>query len=176
MITPQQFAALLLRLFALWLLLSASQIALLTYAIASPSQGNAGAAYAMAAVYAVVALLCWRFPMVIATRILGPQAATLAPPTTSTTGDASGAAAVAFIAAGLLIIVFKALTPVANYLAMLAMLATSGQAERLLAPSLHIDGAIGLVMLGIGSTLIARCRSLALVARPRISRISRARP
>lgn len=161
MITPQQFAALLLRLFALWLLLSASQIALLTYAIQSSAQGNAGAAYAMAAIYAAVAVLCWRFPMVIAAKILRPQASTPAP------DDASGAAAVAFIGAGLLIIAFKALTPVANYLAMLAMLAASGQAERLSMPSLHVDGAIGLVMLGIGWTLIAHCRALARVARPR---------
>lgn len=164
MITPQQFAALLLRLFALWLLLSAIQIALLTYAIQSASQGNAGAAYTMAAVYGAVAMLCWRFPLVIATKILRPQDASPAP------GDASGAAAVAFIGAGLLIIAFKALTPVANYLAMLAMLLASGQAERLLTPSLHVDGAIGLVMLVIGWTLVVRCRTLALVAQPGPSR------
>ena len=160
MITHQQFAALLLRLFALWLLLNAAQIVLLTYAVQGTAGQSVGAAYAMAGLYAAAALVFWRFPMMLARAILRPAMEEGRP------GDANGAAAVAFIGAGLLIIAFKALTPVANYCAMLAMLLLSGQGERLRVPGLHVDGVIGFVMLGIGVALIVRCRALARVARP----------
>lgn len=156
MITPKQFAALMLRVFALWLFFTAAQIGLLTYALGGSGQDNAGVSYALAALYLVGALLLWRFPLALAARIL-PQS----PPAQGSGMDASGAASVAFISAGLLIIALKSLTPVANYAALVSMLLMTGQAERLLVPSLHMDGVVGLVMLAVGMVFIMKSRAIA---------------
>jgi hypothetical protein len=162
MMTPHQFAALLLRLFALWLLLTAAQIALLTYALQANGQEGGAASYTIAALYLVAALLSGKFPLALAHRILPAQM-----PGRAVEGNANGAAVVAFIGAGLLIIALKALTPIANYLALLAMLLLSGQSERLLAPNLHVDGMIGLAMLAIGCLLVVNSGPLARAFGPR---------
>ena len=156
MITPNQFAALMLRVFALWLLLTAAQIGLLTYALDSNGRHHAGVSYALAAIYVIGALLLWMFPLAIAARIL-PQSS--AP--RDGASKACEMASVAFVSAGLLIIALKALTPVAHYVALVSMLLISGQAERLSVPSLHIDGIVGIAMLAIGLLLIFKSRRLA---------------
>ena len=156
MITPHQFAALLLRVFALWLLFTAAQIGLLTYALMGNDQHNPGVSYALAAVYLIGALLLWQFPLALAARILPRSSAAQA-----SGMEARGAAAVAFISAGLLIIALKALTPVANYVTLVCMLLLTGQVERLGVPSLHMDGVVGIVMLVAGLVFILKSRAMA---------------
>lgn len=154
--TPHQFAAILLRLFALWLLCTASQIAILTYSVHRVGPESSAASYAMAALYFSGALLLWRFPFLIARRILSPSK-TIA---TSGSVSAGDGAAVAFVSVGLLVIALKALTPVANYLSFITMLIVSGQEDRLFTPSLHIDGVVGMVMLLIGLAMIVKSRAM----------------
>ena len=166
MMSPHQFAALMLRLFALWLLFTASQIALLTYALARGGQDINAPSYATALVYLVGAVVLWRYALSLARRIL-PCAATPVPVESvrraedGAAHNANGAAAVAFVGAGLLVIALKALTPIANYVSLLTMLAISGQSDRLASPALHIDGLIGLAMLLVGLTMVTRSRALA---------------
>jgi len=78
MFTPHQFFALVLRLFSLWLLLTAAQIVLVSYAVQRGMQDHAAMSYALAGLYAVVAVLLWQFPLAVASKILpqaGPQPA-----------------------------------------------------------------------------------------------------
>ncbi|MRW93268.1 hypothetical protein GJ699_25090 [Duganella sp. FT80W] len=158
MFTPHQFFALVLRLFAVWLLLAAGQIVLVSYAVHRGAQDNVLISYAVAAMYAVVALLLWLFPLAVAGKIL-PK----------TTGNDAGravscdSAAIAFIVAGLAIIALKALTPLANYVSLLTMLVLSGQTARMATASLHIDGVIAIVMLLIGLSLVLKARPLARI-------------
>ncbi|MHA4867206.1 hypothetical protein ACXZ1M_05850 [Duganella sp. PWIR1] len=159
MFTPHQFFALVLRLFALWLLLTAGQIVLVSYAVQRGVQDNGAISYAVAAMYVVAAVLLWMFPLAVANRIL-PKA-TADRVASPAAGDI---AAIAFIATGLLIIALKALTPVANYLSLLSMLILSGQSARLSAASMHIDGVIAVVMLVLGLSLILKSRVLASFA------------
>lgn len=159
MFTPHQFFALVLRLFAVWLLLAAGQIVLVSYAVHRGAQDNVAISYALAAMYGAVALCLWMFPLAVAGKIL-PQAAGEGA-ARLVSGDG---AAIAFIVAGLAIIALKALTPIANYLALLAMLMLSGQSARLGAASMHIDGVIALCMLLLGLLLILKSRPLARLA------------
>jgi hypothetical protein len=158
MFTPHQFFALVLRLFAVWLLLAAGQIVLVSYAVHRGAQDNVLISYAVAAMYAVVALLLWLFPLAVAGKIL-PK----------TTGDGAAravsgdSAAIAFIVAGLAIIALKALTPLANYVSLLTMLMLSGQSARMATASLHIDGVIAIAMLVIGLLLVLKARPLARI-------------
>lgn len=156
MFTPHQFFALVVRLFALWWLLTAGQIVLLNYMVQRGPQDHLAVSYAVAALYAGAALLLWIFPQFIAARIL-PKAA----PANVAPHIGGDAAAVVFIGAGLLIIALKALTPIANYASLLAMLLLSGQSARLATPNLHIDGVVALAMLLIGLLLIVKSRRLA---------------
>lgn len=159
MFTPHQFFALVLRLFALWLLLTAGQIVLVSYAVHRGAQDNVAISYAVAAMYAAAALLLWMYPLALSRKILPAPVAGDAP------GLAPGdSAAIAFIVAGLAIIALKALTPIANYLSLLTMLVLSGQSARLATVSMHIDGAIAIVMLMLGLLLILASRRLARFA------------
>ena len=74
---------------------------------------------------------------------------------------AADGAAVVFIAAGLAIIALKALTPLANYISLMTMLILSGQAARLSAASMHIDGLTSIAMFLLGLLLILKSRPLA---------------
>ncbi len=158
MFTPHQFFALVLRLFAVWLLLAAGQIVLVSYAVHRGTQDNVLISYAVAAMYAVVALLLWWFPLAVAGKILPKTAGDGAARAVS--GDS---AAIAFIVAGLAIIALKALTPLANYASLLTMLVLSGQTARMATTSLHIDGVIAIVMLLIGLLLVLKARPLARI-------------
>lgn len=163
MITPHQFIAVAVRLFALWLLLTSTQIALLAYAMRSTVQHGGEASFVLAAIYLLLAGLLWAFPFAVARGLLPRHTGE-----TTTSVASTDAVAVAFVAAGLVIISLKALTPVANYLSLLTMLLLSGQGFGQ-APSLHVDGLIGIAMLVIGGTLVLRCRTLAARILPRPS-------
>lgn len=156
MFTPHQFFALVVRLFAAWLLLTAGQIVLVTYAVQRGGQDNAAMSYAVAGLYALVALLLWVFPQAVSRKLLPKAGAD-----SVAAGVAGDTGAIAFIGAGLLIIALKALTPLANYLSLLTMLLLSGQSSRLSTAAMHIDGIIAIAMMLIGLILIAKSRLLA---------------
>jgi hypothetical protein len=159
MVTPHRFFALVLRLFSLWLLLTAAQIVLVSYAVQRGMQDNAAMSYTLAGLYAVVATLLWKFPLAVASKILPETGAQPA------AGPASADnAAIVFIGAGLAIIALKALTPFANYISLLTMLVLSGQSARLFTASMHIDGMISIAMLLLGLLLILQSRPLARYA------------
>ena len=156
MMTPLQFIALALRLFAIWLVHTACQIGLLVYTMRAEAPYGGETSYALAALYLATAVLLWKFPLVVARRLLPEPGRD-----TCTVPDSTGAVATAFVVAGLLIIALKALTPLANYLALLAMLILTGQFSGLKTAGSHLDGIVGTAMLAIGSVLILKCRSLA---------------
>lgn len=156
MVTPHHFFAVVLRLFSTWLFMSAGQIILLNYALLRTGQGNPEPSFVIAGLYLIVAILLWRYPLFWLKKIMpaSDQAQT------ANVGDAG--ITIAFVSAGLAIIALKAVTPVANYVAMLAMLMISGQYSQFRSPTIHIDGLIGIAMLAIGLMLIVKSRSFAM--------------
>lgn len=69
--TAQQWVGLGVRLFAIWLLLSAIQFAvMIPVALKGAGEYSNNASYFFAAVYAVAAVLLWVFPMAVANKLV----------------------------------------------------------------------------------------------------------
>ena len=154
--TPNQFVALMVRLFALWLLLIVSQIVFMTLALHPNLRDGSWGSLMLAAIYVVLAAVLWKFPMSVAGKIVSKAGAA-----TPMSLDAKNAVMVAFVGFGLLVIALKALSPIASYISLLIMVAVSGQSLQLLTPNLHMDGITGIVMLLIGLLSVTKARSCA---------------
>jgi hypothetical protein len=154
--TPQQVVGLAARLFSIWLAIGAFQALVMAKAILS-SGGDAAAwvPYAIAAMYLAGALILWCFPTSIAHKLV---------PRTRFEDKlqlpAPQVIVVACVVLGLLVIVLRALPPLASYASIAALWIASGQPLSTLEGSRHIDAFVGLVQLTAGALLVAKAHPI----------------
>lgn len=155
--TPQQFVGLGARLFAIWMFLTALQTVSVGREVSAQGVENgAMLSYAVAMLYFVCAVLIWVFPMAIAHKLV---------PRTKFDDrlcmPGQQAAVVACVVVGLLVIAFKALGPLAWYLALVSIWVANGQPVTSMSTESLADGVSGLIHLAAGLLLIAKAHDLA---------------
>jgi len=112
--------------------------------------------YLFAALFLVVAVLLWMFPMTVGHRLV-PRTQfdnTLQTP-------AHDLLVVACVVLGMWVLVGGAIPQIAYYISILAIWVASGQSITTLEPSRHVNFVVALVELGIGCFLIFRARRFA---------------
>ncbi|MBX9660292.1 MAG: hypothetical protein K2X00_17170 [Nitrospiraceae bacterium] len=154
--TPQQFIGFGVRLFAIWLAISASRLLILSTAI--PAQSDSMPTllpYLLAALYFVAAVLLWFFPMVVAHRLL---------PRTSysdaLTLPSRDALMVGCILLGIWLILVDALPAVSWYAIVAALWLSSGQPVTSMEGSAHIKLFVGATSLVAGALLVTKAAAI----------------
>ena len=154
--TPQQIVGLATRLFAIWLVITAIQAAGTAMAMAEqPGAVSSVAPYGFAALFLVVAILLWLFPMVVAHKLV-PRTRfedTVRVP-------ANELLVVACVVLGLWVIVVRAVPAIAYYISTVAFWLKNGEPITALGQSWHIGFLIGLVHMTIGIFLVLRARQV----------------
>jgi hypothetical protein len=155
--TPQQIVGLAVRLFAIWLALTAIQAVGLAMSMEQqPGAAATVAPYGFAALFVVVAIFLWLFPMVVAHKLV---------PRTrfedNVRAPANELLFVACVVLGLWVIVARAVPPLAYYISVAAFWVKNGQAIATLGQSQHISFLVGLIHLAIGLLLVLRARRIA---------------
>ncbi len=155
--TPQQIVGLAVRLFAIWLVLTA--VGAVDFGRVLDSQPGAeptATPYVFAALYAIVAVLLWFFPMLVAHKLV---------PRTSFTDNlrlsTREAAVVACIIFGLFAVVVFAVPTLSRYIAIAVFWVRNGQPLADMGAGAHASFVQGLIYLAVGVFLIVRARSLA---------------
>jgi hypothetical protein len=160
--TPQQIVGLAVRLFAIWLVIMAVQAVGMATAMAEqPGATSTFAPYGFAALFVVVAILLWVFPMVVAHKLV-PRTRfedTLRVP-------ANDLLVVACVVLGLWDIVARAVPAITYYISIAAFWLKNGQPIATLEESRHIGFLIGLIHLAIGLLLTLRAREVAAYVLP----------
>lgn len=161
--TPQQIVGLAVRLFAIWLVITAIQAVGTALEIAGqPGAISSVVPYGFAALFLVVAILLWLFPMVVAHKLV-PRTRfedTVRLP-------ANDLLVVACVVLGLWVIVVRAVPAIAYYFSIAAFWLNSGQPITALERSRHIGFLIGLIHLAIGLFLVLRARQVTAYVLPR---------
>ena len=155
--TPHQLVGLFIRLFAIWLAISAIQMIGAGMALRDSVGYGAGAAYAVSIVLCVTALIVWRFPLLIAGKLIPA-----APDDASTGISAVGTATVACIVLGLWTLVGRVLPALIRDLEIIAVYHANYQPlQSISAPDLSrlIESAVDIV---VALVLIFRARWIAL--------------
>jgi len=154
--TPQQVVGLAARLFAVWLAINAVKAIGLAVAVdAQPGAHASPAPYVFAALFLVVAVLLWIFPMVVGHRLV-PRTQfddTLKTP-------AHDLLVVACVVLGMWLLVGGAIPQIAYYISIAAICVASGQPITTMEQSRHVNF-VALIELGIGCFLILRSRRFA---------------
>ena len=160
--TPQQIVGLAARLFAIWLLITAIQAVGMAATMAEqPGATSSVAPYGFAALFLIVAILLWLFPMVVAHKLV-PRTRfedTLRLP-------ANDLLVVACVVLGLWVIVVRAVPAIAYYISVAAFWVKNGQPITALEQSRHVSFLIGLIHLAIGLFLALRARQVAAYVLP----------
>ena len=155
--TPQQIIGLAARLFAIWLAINAVQAIGMAAAMAEqPGAQTTAAPYVFAALFLIVAILLWLFPMVVGHRLV---------PRTQFDNTLSAPAhellVVACVVLGLWIIVVRAIPAIAYYISIAALWIANGQPVTTMDQSQHIGFLVGLIHLGVGLFLVLRASRFA---------------
>jgi hypothetical protein len=120
--TPHQLVGLFIRLFAIWLVISAIQMIGAGMALRDSVGYGAGAAYAVSIVLCITALIVWRFPLLIAGKLMPA-----APDRAFTSISAVETATVACIVLGLWTLVGRVLPALIRDLEIIAVYRTNYQ-------------------------------------------------
>jgi hypothetical protein len=162
--TAHQAIGTAVRLFAIWLVVLAIQAVGIGQALQSQSEQRTVLPYVFAALYFVVAVLLWLFPMLVAAKLV---------PRTKFEGTmsvpSSQVVLVACVVLGLWVIVSRALPSLAAYISLAAFWIANGQKVTNLDAARHIDGLVGLVMLGVGLVLVFKAEAVAARVPPAVS-------
>jgi hypothetical protein len=155
--TPHQFIGCAVRLFAIWLVLTALQAIGTGIATeARPTGEPTVVPYFFASLFIIVAILLWMFPMVIAHRIV-PRSKyneRLAIPS-------EGALIVATVVLGLWLLVARAVPAISFYASVAAYWTRNGQTISSLGASYHASFVTGVVQLVAALVLILKAPSIA---------------
>jgi hypothetical protein len=154
--TPQQIVGVAVRLFAIWLVVTAIQAAGSGLGTsAQPGTQTTIAPYVFSALFLVVAILLWLFPLVVAHRLV-PRTKfdnLLHVPTQE-------ALVVACVILGLWVLVVRAVPAIAYYVTVAIYWSRNGQSVSSLDPSLHFGFVLGLVQLVMALFLIFKARDM----------------
>ncbi len=150
--TPQQFIGLAVRLFAVWLVVSAVQ----AFSVGSAMSAQSGPEfsslpYVVAGLYLLAALPLWFFPMSVAHKLL---------PRTSSQDTmrlpARDAITIGCAILGLWVIVMQALPSLSWYAVLAAFWLASGEPISSMEQSRHVELITGLVSLVVGLLLVTK--------------------
>jgi len=154
--TPQQIVGVAVRLFAIWLVVTAIQAAGTGLGTsAQPGTQTTIAPYVFSALFLVVAILLWLFPLVVAHRLV---------PRTKFDNllhvPAQEALVVACVILGLWVLVVRAVPAIAYYVTVAIYWSRNGQSVSSLDPSLHFGFVLGLVQLVMALFLVFKARGI----------------
>ena len=160
--TPQQIVGLAVRLFAIWLGVWVIQMLGIAYAVRDGSNAGMNELYLMfAALFSVVAVVMWMFPMALAHRLV-PR--THHDNRLSLNGQQ--VIVVACVTVGLAVIGLKALEPTITYAISAAHFVRNGYQLSDLAADAHLGGIAALAQLAIGVMMVMQARRLAVFILP----------
>jgi len=150
--TPQQIVGVAVRLFAIWLVITAIQAAGTS---AQPGAQTTIVPYVFSALFLVAAILLWLFPLVVAHKLI---------PKTKFDNvlniPAAEAVVVACVILGLWVLIVRAVPGIAYYATVAIYWSRNGQAVSSLDPSLHFGFVLALVQLVIALFLIFKAHDI----------------
>jgi len=160
--TPQQIVGLAVRLFAIWLGVWVIQMFGIAYALRDSSNADMNELYLMsAALFSVIAVFMWLFPMALAHRLV---------PRTRhdnrLTLNGQQVIVVACVTVGLAVIGLKALEPALTYAISAAHFVRNGYQLSNLTADAHASGIAALAQLAVGVIMVMQARRLAGVILP----------
>lgn len=155
--TPQQIVGLAVRLFAIWLGVWVIQMFGIAYAVRDSSNAGMNDLYLMfAALFSVVAVFMWLFPMALAHRLV---------PRTHhdnrLTLNGQQVIVVACVTVGLAVIGLKALEPALTYAISAVHFLRNGYQLSDLSADAHVSGTAALAQLAVGAIMVMQARRLA---------------
>jgi hypothetical protein len=154
--TPQQIVGVAVRLFAIWLVFTAIQAAGTGMGTsAQPGAQSTVAPYVFSALFLVVAIVLWVFPMIVAHKLV-PRTKfdnILLVPTHE-------ALVVACVILGLWVLVVRAVPAIAYYATVAIYWSRNGQSFSSLDPSLHFGFVLALVQFVMALFLIFKARGI----------------
>ena len=155
--TPHQAIGVAVRLFAVWLLITALQTIFTGIALnLRPDAEDTIVAYLFAALYVLVAALLWLFPMLIAHRLVPRTrfAEKLSVPAQQVT-------AVATVILGLWLLAARAIPAIAHYAILGVLWSRNGQTLANLPAEQHVALAIGLIDLALALVFMFKAPDIA---------------
>ena len=152
--TPQQIVGVAVRLFAIWLVITAIQAAGMGTSAPAYIQSTV-APYLFSALFLIIAIVLWLFPLAIAHKLV-PRTKfdnVLHVPTQE-------AVVVACVILGLWVLVVRAVPAIAYYATVAIYWSRNGQSVSSLDPSLHFGLVLGLVQLVVALFLVFKARDV----------------
>lgn len=163
--TPQQIVGVAVRLFAIWLAITAIQAAGMGIGTnVLPGIKPTLAPYVFSALFLLVAIALWLFPMVVAHKLV---------PRTKFDNvlhvPAQEIIVIACIVLGLWVLVVRAVPAIAYYVTVTIYWSTNGQSVSALDQSVHFGFVLGLVQLAMALFLLFKARSISAFIRHRLA-------
>jgi hypothetical protein len=153
--TPQQIVGAAVRLFAIWLVIVGIQAAGNGIATSQPGAQSTIAPFVFSALFLVVAVVIWIFPLVVANAVI---------PRTKFDNvlrvPKQEALILACIILGMWVLVVRAIPAISYYITVVIYWSANGQYLSSLEPSLHFGLVMGLVHLAMALILVFKAREI----------------